>query len=451
MDTWLARGWNVGFFYWDQLADEDCARDAEQKIWFDKDGDGLAWKSYDVASQTHKWVQLQDDTAKSLGTLAANKVKEAMGEYKGDEVRFVGHDIGAQLAVKCAAELHFRDHPASPQRIAMLEPLFTEHHLGLVRCGTVEGISTGEIKKQLAQVKTGEGLGSFAADATASVVERLWKKSKVVTEIYKSSLETQNERFSNPNVELTKLGTVVIYNPKWCGGQSSTVGSFLSTLGSNQQSSCYHNAMFPLYFLQLGLPPSPLNPQLGPYPASALNSALQACPTPSASCSANELREWVERQNLSNVAGAQKWTQAAGMETFNITDDTFQLDPSVSAADTVVEMDASILSVPSNKESGGFDVDAGGTKFHVPVDGTMILVVVSVCVIVCLFGLLCYCVTVILGNKLDDSEFESGFSSEGDEDFKYEGRKGEFSSFQTGRSVSDADSATPLKQGQQGV
>jgi hypothetical protein len=31
MHSWFLDDWNVGFFYWDQFADEPCTRDAEQK------------------------------------------------------------------------------------------------------------------------------------------------------------------------------------------------------------------------------------------------------------------------------------------------------------------------------------------------------------------------------------------------------------------------------------
>merc|ERR1712232_596246 len=184
-----------------------------------------------------------------------------MGHYTGRHVRFVGHDLGAQLAVQAAAELHLDHHPSAPQRIALLEPVFTEHHFHL-RCtvNVVESIpSLDDLKQQAAQVRTGSGLGSFAADATVSVVERLWRESRVVTEIYKSSALTQNEHLSNPNLDLTKLGTLVVYNPTWCGATNGAVSTMLGLAGKNMQSSCYHSAMFPLYFLHFGLAASPLN------------------------------------------------------------------------------------------------------------------------------------------------------------------------------------------------
>ncbi len=35
-DAWLDGGWNVGIFYWNQLADEEMPQDTESKIWTSK-------------------------------------------------------------------------------------------------------------------------------------------------------------------------------------------------------------------------------------------------------------------------------------------------------------------------------------------------------------------------------------------------------------------------------
>ena len=35
-DAWLDAGWNVGIFYWNQLADEEMPQDTESKIWTSK-------------------------------------------------------------------------------------------------------------------------------------------------------------------------------------------------------------------------------------------------------------------------------------------------------------------------------------------------------------------------------------------------------------------------------
>jgi hypothetical protein len=451
-DAWLSQGWNVGFFYWDQLADEECARDAEQKIWFDKGGNGLRWRSYDVAAQQAKWVQLEDE-AKSVGTLAANKVREAMGEYKGKHVRFVGHDLGAQLAVQCAAELHLNGDSMAPQRIAMLEPVFTEHHFNMMRCTVdVKSIipSIDDIKRQGTQIKTGEGLGSFAADNTASVVQRLWQESRVVTEIYKSSELTQNDRLNNPNVDLSKLGTLVIYKPTWCGTETGAVSTVIGLAGmpTTTENSCYHAAMFALYFLHFGLMPSALNPA-PPTVTASVTSALRACPTPSASCGDDQLREWVDRQNVTHVAGGQRWTQATGMDTFNMSDDSFTLMPPLSGTSEVVEVDAGQKFAYLSADKPGFMVAIPGMekKVRVPVDRWVIIAIVSACSLACFGGALCMCAQMLMSNKVaEESEYdESGMSSGGEEDEKKAARGAGGKDSTSFKSCSDVDSATPLK------
>merc|ERR1719362_1349277 len=73
LERWLDDGWNVGFFYWDQFADEDCTRDAEQKIWFDRDGHGFEWKSHDVGTGLTTIRVLKEKT-NSLGDLCADHI-----------------------------------------------------------------------------------------------------------------------------------------------------------------------------------------------------------------------------------------------------------------------------------------------------------------------------------------------------------------------------------------
>jgi len=326
----------------------------------------------------------------------------------------------------------------------MLEPLFTEHHYHLVRCGVVESLIPGldELKKQASQLQTGEGLGTFAADATATVVNRLWQKNHVVTEIYKSSALTQNDKFSDTNVDLTKLGTLVIYNPVWCGAAAGAMSTVLGLAGKYTQNSCYHSAMFPLYFLQFGLPASPMNPR-PPALVSQIDSALRACPTPSASCSDDQLREWVDRQNLSNVAGQQRWMQATGIDTFNISDDSFTLQPALSGQSEIVEVDAGQrYGAINSQDKEGFSIELGSTKVEFPFARWIAITVVALCTIAMFAGFACMCVQ--MSNRKAEEEYESGVSSGADEGNVVH-RLGRMApSNQSFPSGSDVDSTTPL-------
>mmetsp|Transcript_74346 Transcript_74346/g.150985 ORF Transcript_74346/g.150985 Transcript_74346/m.150985 type:complete len:203 (+) Transcript_74346:10-618(+) len=72
------------------------------------------------------------------------------------------------------------------------------------------------------------------------------------------------------------------------------------------------------------LPPPAVPPPV-PLDGAEMGSAARDCPTPSATCTDSQLREWVERQLL--LGGTQRWVQKAGRDTFDTTDDAFALEP----------------------------------------------------------------------------------------------------------------------------
>jgi len=120
--AWIDRGWNVGIFYWNQLADEGEVKDAEAKIytvdrtlftnatrWRDSTG---AYRLGPNLTVTQQFV---------------NVYKAAMANFAGPEVRLAGHSLGAQLAVTGASAL-WREKNAGtlparlvPARVALLD------------------------------------------------------------------------------------------------------------------------------------------------------------------------------------------------------------------------------------------------------------------------------------------------------------------------------------------
>jgi len=316
IEEWLADGWNVGFFYWDQIGDEDCARDAEQKVWFDQNRKGLRWKSYDPSvgeSDFHEFLPNTDSqgvSVFSVADLCVQSISAAMGDFGGSNVRFVGHSLGSQLAIRCADKLHARGHPAAPNRVALLEPFFTQlHGAGVFRCSAIE------IHKSV---------GEYIPVATAEIVRNLWETKGVATEVYKSSVLTEIALtplvgLGNPNHPLEAASTLVTYYPAWCGGLGPINAEFLGRFGHLE---CKHCAAFPLYFLQFGRPAPALTKDsvhLGS------GSVFTSCPTPASSCKDQEIVELVERQLILN--GLQRWEQVTGMSTFDVGDDTFRLLP----------------------------------------------------------------------------------------------------------------------------
>lgn len=329
MDRWLDDGWNVGFLYWDQFADEECTRDAEQKIWSDRSGDGLRWKSFDVNESSSGYHKYQEDIV-SLTDMCVTIIKLALGGLISSHVRFVGHSIGAQLAIRCAAMLHYENHPAAPQRLALLEPYFTKHHMYMLRC---------------TKMTTESGILDFTADASVQYVVHLWNERGVVTEIYKSSVFTELSSLGVPNEKLEKVTTFVEYKPHWCGGVGPISHAVLGHL------KCRHDAVFPLYFLSYGRPP----PEVVPRPPAdvlaqaAPGSAAKACTTPSASCTDGQIREWIQRQL--SMHKSQQWEQVRGYETIESNDDAFQLTPSLNEQPELVEQPTDLLDARFEKSS----------------------------------------------------------------------------------------------------
>lgn len=344
-ERWLDDGWNVGFFYWDQFADEDCTRDAEQKIWFDREGDGFRWKSYDVSQNVYAYQTYRGPEG-SIADMCAENIMKVMANFEGKQVRFVGHSIGAQLATRCAALLHFRGHPAAPARLSLLEPYFSKHHLWIFRCK---------------DISTDSGLGDFTAAATAAYVRSLWDSYKVVTEVYKSSVITENKAFGVPNEALERLGTLVVHRPHWCGASGLGAMGKLDLLGGALRGAlakldvvhltCHHMAVMPMYFLSYGQQ-TPLLASSQAVRRAPPGSALGDCATPSARCTDGQIREWVERQLA--VEGRQKWQQSEGTQTISSSDDMYKLEPSLDDEEELDPGGAANLAVMktamSNKE-----------------------------------------------------------------------------------------------------
>jgi len=314
-EAWLQQGWNVGFFYWDQFADEPCMRDAEQKIWFDRRGNGLRWASYDPNNVTQtqvEWRQYQGPEG-SVADLCVTAVKEALGDfYAGDTVRFVGRSIGSQLAVACAAKLHEDKHVAAPQRMALLDPFFTQKEFSFlgtnIRCG---------------QVTSDTGVGEFTQEATANYVKMLWKRNRVATEVYTSADDDTSGSDADGQAahNLQNYAVRVAYKPRWCAQQPM------------DRLQCHHRAVFPIYFLSKAIPPRPLATTSISHRRLEAPTQQFRCKVPSASCSDAELRalmeqhadmaEQREQDGLPEVR--QIWEQVAGMETFMLDDDSFSV------------------------------------------------------------------------------------------------------------------------------
>lgn len=376
-EPWLKDGWNVGFFYWDQFADEKCIRDAEQKIWFDRKGNGLKWASYSPSNNILTWEEYRGE-AQSITDMCVTAVKSAMGGfYSGKSVRFVGRSIGAQLAVACAARLHGEKHVVAPQRMTLLDPFFTQKEFSFfgtgIRCG---------------RVTSSAGIEDFAQEASANYVKMLWRQHKVVTEVYSSAGDSSVGADNQADQDMRRYSLQVEYKPRWCS--------------ADDEMQCAHRAVFPLYFLSYGATPPPLVPQTG----RGLDQ-VSSCLVPSAACTDSQVRallaahvtENLRVQSLSpGSVGKQVWQQVGGSDTFAVSDDTFAavggLAPNAADADPVIETEVAEDNALSQREWGmnrkwWLGPQSGVSSSQVEIVGQVVGVIVAAGLFACFAHRLC--------------------------------------------------------------
>lgn len=379
VDEWLKSGWNVGFFYWDQFSDEGCARDAEEKVWASEGSWGLRWRS-NLSSPTllsnhhshHLGGYHMFEGASSVTDLCAHSIEIGMPQFFGQNVRFVGHNFGAQLALRCADLLHKQSHQAAPRRIALLEPFFTlrrarkdssvdakekedkakakgkghwewvpddAEQIDSLVPDSPDGSEILDRRKtpiapaivalrceQLGLSHDGQRFRQSRARQSARLALRLWKRYRVPIEVHKTSDLTESGQLGRPNPELMSVAAVVVRDPLWC---------------KPHDWHCRHMAAVPLYLMGFGMP-SPRNVVRNSSSATsvvvddyvagdamAVSSegpavAETVCPTPSASCSDEALAQLVEEQMVSRrMKQQQRWIQVAGGETLTAADDIF--------------------------------------------------------------------------------------------------------------------------------
>ena len=100
---WKNRGWNVGIFYWNQFADEDYIVNAETKIWTNTSEVQMRYRLSD-SSYSKKHMP-----NKSVGKIAFEQIVKCLKNNTSNNIRFVGHSIGAQLACYTACLLYTSD------------------------------------------------------------------------------------------------------------------------------------------------------------------------------------------------------------------------------------------------------------------------------------------------------------------------------------------------------
>jgi pimeloyl-ACP methyl ester carboxylesterase len=120
--AWIEAGWNIGAFYWNQLADEGEVKDAEAKIYTATGPQNMRWR--DSTGAYH------DGPPVSVAQLAIDALRVHLQGFTGPELRLVGHSLGSQLIIQVAAGLYRENKQGNvaqslvPKRLALMDPAF---------------------------------------------------------------------------------------------------------------------------------------------------------------------------------------------------------------------------------------------------------------------------------------------------------------------------------------
>ncbi|PKL15936.1 MAG: hypothetical protein CVV49_18815 [Spirochaetae bacterium HGW-Spirochaetae-5] len=136
--SWIDKGWNTGFVYWQQFADEPAlaqgnvggVHDAEAKIWSFQGYKGSRYRVVDSSGSAYykNWdcrLNFNGDvvTVDSVGRLLSLYVNNALKNNVSGNIRFVGHSLGNQV-VNNLMKYAF-DAGITVNRIALLDPAWT--------------------------------------------------------------------------------------------------------------------------------------------------------------------------------------------------------------------------------------------------------------------------------------------------------------------------------------
>lgn len=216
---WQERGFNIGFFLWQQFADEMPLVEketivgvtaAEAKIWSSENN--YQKMRYKLPDDSYRDFKLQ----KSIGNLLHDEYIDALGSNVSGNIRLVGHSLGAQV-VTAISELVFQKVQSGdlsshliPKRIALLDPFWSQGK-----------------KKYLKDQRTG--------GKTCEIYTNMIEKYELILEIYKTSDVVA--LVGDNNNELHKMAAS--YHLK---------ADFLSKIELSKE----HKYAFEWYFLSMG-------------------------------------------------------------------------------------------------------------------------------------------------------------------------------------------------------
>ncbi|MDW6002238.1 alpha/beta hydrolase family protein [Vibrio mangrovi] len=124
-NIWQSQGYNVAMLYWDQFADEFEVKDAEAKIWSANGPRKMRWR--DSQGNYHNGPN------QNVTELLLQQYLTAMQGYRGNDIRFAGHSLGNQVALRLADRLASLADTGQiaenivPKRVSLLDAFYSNY------------------------------------------------------------------------------------------------------------------------------------------------------------------------------------------------------------------------------------------------------------------------------------------------------------------------------------
>jgi hypothetical protein len=197
--SWLARGWNVGIFYWNQWADERMPWDAEAKIWTKDGPQGLRYRHGDGSYDTAPGLDIP------CGELAYFILKEALADNTSANIRLVGHSLGSQMVIRIT-ELFHRE-----IKEGIIPPHFMIKRLALLDPAWIAG------ERSFLEDLNGDGRNDSTAErcyfSLAEIIAYWHNRNEFSIEIYNTTFLEKNMLMNDNNPALRQIasGTVSVH------------------------------------------------------------------------------------------------------------------------------------------------------------------------------------------------------------------------------------------------
>ncbi|MGM0502870.1 MAG: hypothetical protein ACQERJ_10090 [Bacillota bacterium] len=292
-EEWIEKGWNVGAFYWNQFASETLVQQAETKIWSDGYMD---WQSKSDGNDQSMPTDLR---GKNVVELFYDETKKVMDDFKGNNLRLVGHSLGTQVVVGYS-QLAANENKLVPDRVALADPYWSEGDIS-----NFDGHLGGFFNKEM---KTYDIVRTIVSDLYKDIIFTQYDTSVICS--YTGITGKPQLAFGNANPELRKYTTYVDVNFDYYKSLLDVDNAFdierlssgdLFELGEAGAMSAHDTAPF-WYFETYNTDPE------GPIDLYDV----------SASVSDEQMREWQMNDT--------RFTQTVGTETANPEDDLFKIE-----------------------------------------------------------------------------------------------------------------------------